>query len=347
MKKEYLKYSLLVIASIIGTGIYALPYTISKFGLFPSLIISILFFLIFLKSSIIFLNIIDKEKDKTILEFVKNRSKFLYKVFLLIFILMSVSVIGLYILSFSLTFSKIFKTNIEEPLIFALLFFSLIMFFGEKTENFEIYLTLIISFLLILCSGNFLINANISYINFNFNVNYLGLFLSTLFFSIINFFFIPELYFMTKENYNLTKKSYIFGFLLSFLITIAFSISVVLYFKNVSEFALENILTTNFGYLIGIVAILSFLTCGSCILFVLREILIEDLKINKVFLLFIPVLSFLIIKLIPNFSGIVNIIGKYLMSFMYLIVFYLMLKTSKEKLFIYLSIFVIVLIILL
>ncbi len=346
--KEYLKNSLLVIASIIGSGIYALPYVISKFGIFPSLIVSVLFFVIFLKVSLLFLKVIDREKDKTILEFVKNRSKTLYNIFIFLFILTSIFIIGLYILGFSLTFSNIFHTNYEVPLIFALLFFSLILFFGEKTENFEIYLTLIITGLLFIYSVNLIFSSVDIRINPVFNINYLGLFLSTLFFSIINFFFIPELYFLTNGNYDLTKRSYITGFLISFLITMFFSISVVMYFNNVSEFALNNILATPVGYLIGIVAILSFLTCGSCILFVLREILIEDLKINKIFLLFIPIVSFLIAKIIPNFSKIVGIIGKYLMSFMYIIIFWLLLKylNKKEKIFVFIAMIILFIIIL-
>ena len=236
VKKEMYKAIALMVGTVIGAGVFGIPYVIQKAGFLNGIIDIIL-----LGGAILLLNLYVGEislRTKQRHELAGYAGKYLGKIGKKI---MTISMmIGIYgaLLAYLIGEGQVLQNlflnifNIHLPTIFySFVFFAVMVFLIQKglkiIENTELLMGAIMIFFILLIAGIALFNLNIENFTFNFNPKNLFIPYGVIFFAFIGATAIPEMRESLKRNKKKLKKAIIIGSLVPLVIYTLFTVAVI------------------------------------------------------------------------------------------------------------------------
>ena len=317
--KESLLALAILIGTIVGAGIFGIPYTISKSGIGPGLFYFLILGLVVTLLHLFFGEIVLRTKEKyRLIGYAERYLGDFGKILVTISTFLGITgVLLAYIILggefLKIIFSPIFHSSFWFSIIF---WFSLIYFVfrGIKTiAPLEIFTNLF--FFIIIFFIFFLLLPKINLENFHFiNLNHLFLPYGVIMFSLMAFTAIPEMTDVLteqKERKDL-KKIIIFASIITIILYLLFSLSIIgVSGKSTSQDALFGLVPflgkkiVILGALVGVITLAdSFLII--CLYF--KNVLIFDYKLPKIWAflisIFLPLFLFLI-----GFREFISVIG--------------------------------------
>lgn len=297
----------ILIGTIIGAGIYGIPYVASKSGFTIAL-----FYILFIGLIVLFINLylgetVLRTKGKHQLsgyakkylgKIGKNFMSFAF-IFGIYFALVA------YALGIGESFSFLFFKNTNYSLLFGLLF-SVFMAgflwkglkFLKKYEETGVAIILVLLIAIVLTFAKKISLDNLS----GFNFNYLFLPFGVILFAFLGFAVIPEINLILKRNKILMKKILIFGTIIPMIIYILFSF-IIVGFKGPET---PEVATLALGTIFIFLGILSMSTAYLALGNALQDHLLYDDydKKKKAWFLsaIVPIFLFLFIKMFNYFS---------------------------------------------
>jgi len=327
-----------LIGTVIGAGIFGIPYVVAQIGFFPGLI-----YLFFLALVVLFLNLLygevilrtpgDRQLSGYAEIYLGKTGKFLAS--LAVFISVYGALLA-YLIKTGEFLNLIF--NGYNPIFFSLLFFiftSLALFFGLKSISF--LEGLLVSFLLILIVLiSFLGATEINLTNFtSLNLNFLFLPYGVILFAFFGASVIPEMEEILREQTKQLKKAIIIGSLIPLLVYLLFTSLVVGICGPLTSddavFGLVGFLPDwiiRLGALLGVLAMsTSYLTLG----YVLREVWRRDFKKPKMVSFFLAILPSLILFLLgaKNFIQVLGLTGALMGGLEGILIIFIFLRAKK------------------
>ncbi len=335
--KNFLSGLAILLGTILGAGIYGIPYVASKSGFTIAL-----FYILFIGLIVLFINLylgetVLRTKGKHQLSgYAKRYLGKIGKNFMsFAFIFGIYSALVAYTLGIGESFSFLFFKNTGYSLLFGLLFMILMTGFLWKGLRFlKRYEKIGVSIILILLIAITLIFAKkISLDNLSgFNFNYLFLPFGVILFSFLGFAVIPEINLVLKKDKILMKKILIFGSLIPIIFYSLFSF-VVVGFKGSETPEVATLALGTIFIFLGIFSMSNaYLALGNALQ---DHLLYDDYdKKKKAWFLsaIVPIFLFLFIKMFNYFSftKILSIGGAVAGGLMGILIL-LMAKKSKRK----------------
>jgi len=332
---KLLKASLTFTGTIIGAGILGLPYAISKPGFILGLINIILVSSVMLLISLMFGEITLRTKEAHQLPGLVEKyigKKVKYFVTILSIISMYGALVA-YIEGNGKLISNFFGINLLTSKILFFIPFSAIIYFGIKgVEESETILTLVVIFsivILSLASLFYLDFNNLTYINFSEFFYPTGVII----FALSGLFAIPQMKEILWLEKNKLKKSILFGFLIPATLYVFFVFSCIgALGSNIDEIVTISLAKYGAFFLFfgNIFAFFAMSTCFISLGNALREIYLQDFKINKNISFLLSIIPPLISLFgIATFIQILSITGSIFMIPLMIVVLCLYQKTKK------------------
>lgn len=291
---EFFTLIYLILSTMIGAGILALPSVFYSVGILPSLILLLISGFVVYIASLILLKASLKCYKNTLPEIFKRyfgKKMKMFSIILICLTLFFVCIAYLNVINFSL------KTFIKESETYTLLIAALSMstaFIGfsliEKTEkilfSFKMIFLILFLFFVIFVPKKY----KIELITINFENFFQFILISIFAFSFYSV--IPSLLYITRDE-NILRKSFIYSIFLAFIIYYFFSLIISSRTGNL------EISTLGFNELFNFLTILFIITPYLIISWVLSEIIIEETKLDKnISLLFsfgVPLIFFILL----------------------------------------------------
>jgi amino acid permease len=333
--------TLILTSTIIGLGIFTLPYTLINSGIyfyFWILVIPVLILIFHLAYSEIIFKIEKKHNLPQIASFIINRKLKLpvwfFDYFGLIF------VFWVYLIVMNNFLIKILGINFDFKLIISFIIVLLILFEENVFSKIDAIISLLLIFLFIFISFYFLghIDTNkYSQINkLNFWLPY-----GILLFSYSGYHSLQLVYDLIKKNKKKMVLINIFSLLIVTIIYLFFTLSVVGAIDQekispISLFSLIDLLPSYFKFFIIILFLVSIVTTFLSLAFYLKRGLISDFNINNFPSWLIVSFSIILLSFFnyENIIKIIGLIGDLFIGFNILIILFCYLKL-KEKSFFY------------
>jgi len=334
--------TLILTSTIIGLGVFTLPYTLISSGIyfyFWFLFIPFIIFIFHLAYSEIIFNIEKRHNLPQLVSLIINKKFKLPLWFVDYFGLICVFLV--YLLFMNNFLIKIFGVDFDFKL-FITLFIIFLIFFEENIFS---KIDAIISFLLILLFI-FISFYFLSYINLNryFKIDNLNFWLpyGILLFSYSGYHSLQLVYDLVKKNKGKIIIVNIFSLIIVTLIYLLFTLSIVgsLDKNKISEISLLSIIDFLPLYLkiiISILFLISIITTFVSLAFYLKRGLILDFRIKKFLAWLIVSLSIIIISFFnyDSLVKIVSLIGDLFVGFNILVILLCYLKLKEKKFFIF------------
>jgi len=288
MKTKFFKAIAALVGTVIGAGIFAVPYVIAKIGFFLGI-----FYLLILASLVLLLNLIygevvlrtpgDHQLTGYAEIYLGKKGKIL-------------ATLAIFISGYGALLAYLIKTGqflalisgYQQPVLFSFLFFlffSAAVFLGIKSVSFlnsllVVFLLILVFFLLIFSS------TKINLVNlFHFDFSFLFLPYGVLLFALSGFSVIPEMEEILRKEHQHLKKAIIIGSFLPALVYLLFALVVVgVCGEQTSDDAIVGLSFFLPNWIINLGAILGLFTMGTSYLnlgYVLREVWFRDFHLPK------------------------------------------------------------------
>lgn len=331
-----------LVGTVIGAGIFGIPYVVSQIGFFPGV-----FYLSILGFLVLFLNLIYGE---VILRTPGDHQLTGYGEIYLGKWGKTLAALAIFITAYGALLAYLIKTgeflalifNFSSPILFSLLFFvfaSLAVFFGLKSVSFlgAVLVVLLLSLIgLIAILGVGQINVNhFAGANFSFLFLPYGVILFALFGSSV----IPEMEEILRDEHQNLKKSIITGSLIPLFVYLLFTTVVVgICGSLTSDDAVVGLTYFLPSWIVNLGAILGVLTMSSSYLtlgYVLREVWFRDFGAPKIFAFLLACFPSLILFLFgaKSFIEVLGITGSLMggLTGILIILMYLRAKESGKR----------------
>jgi len=305
----------LVIGTVIGAGVFGIPYAISKSGFILGMINIIFVGFMTTIMTLYMGEVVLRTKEKK--QFVGLAEKYLGKYgkwLMFASIVMGIyGALTAYLVGIGESLSFLFGGN---PLIYSLLFFIVstpIILIGLRTilgVEFGLSISLVVTFIAISLILIPKINmANLSYINLSKAFYPYGVIL----FATLGYSVIPEVKMVLNNQKNRIMHAIVIAMIVCITIYTLFSFSIIgVYGKEISEIATKS-LNGGLSILGTTVALLAMATGFLALSMVLKDVYSIDIKINKKtsFALVSLIPLMIILFLSPSFVTVISLTGAY------------------------------------
>ncbi|MEK7463448.1 MAG: aromatic amino acid transport family protein [Patescibacteria group bacterium] len=342
MYKNILLPASILSGSIIGAGIFSLPFVFNEFGLLAGFVSLIVFAFFYALIYFIYADVVLRtEGEHRFVGYSKiylGKSGFVASIFVGLVQLLLVMTIYI-ILAPSFT-QLIFGGSYVSHLLFFWLVGSLMMLFNtRKIAWFEFLIVsgiLSIIFLVFFFGVN---NADVSFVqNFNFNINSLGV-LGPVIFALAGVMVVPEVVAYFRESASplkFLKRSLLLGSFLPALAYIVFVLGILGFSKNVSPDSISGLAGSAPEWLIVFLGCLGFLSLASSYVLVslnTRHIFEYDFSLSanlsKFLVIFIPpALYFLGIR---GFTEVISFTGSIFIPLEIILLILIWIKANKLR----------------
>lgn len=338
MRNRTFRAIAVLVGTVIGAGIFGIPYVVSQIGFIPGI-----FYLLILGFLILLLNLIYGE---VILRTPGDHQLTGYGEIYLGKLGKILATLAIFITAYGALLAYLIKTgeflalifNSPSPVLFSLLFFvfaSSAVFFGLKSVSFlgavlVILLLSLISLIAILGVGQINVNhfagANFSSIFLPYGVILFALFGSSV---------IPEMEEILRDEHKNLKKSIITGSLIPFFVYLLFTTVVVgICGSLTSDDAVAGLAYFLPSWIVNLGAILGVLTMSSSYLilgYVLREVWFRDFGIPKSFAFLLACFPSLILFLFgaKSFIEVLGITGSLMGGLTGILIILMFLRAKK------------------
>lgn len=313
MKSNFFTAVAILIGTVIGAGIFGLPYVISKIGFFPGLFYLIILALIITIITLAYADIVLKTETRHQLA---GYAQFYLglggKIFSLCSLILGItSALTAYLIGIGLFLTNIFGGS---PNLWRIIFFIIAsgaIYFGLKTvgsleRKLTIFIVLMVIALFIFAWPKITIDHL-----FTFNWYYLFLPYGVVLFALTGATAVPDMADILRRDEKKLKKAIWWGTLIPLIVYIIFVVTIVgVTGANTSENAIDGLGVLGKGIVmagsfLGILTMsTSFLTLG----LILKEVYFFDLGLNKFFSWLLAVAPPLLLVL-ANFLSFIDLLG--------------------------------------
>lgn len=338
MNQKTFRAVAVLIGTVIGAGIFGVPYVVAKIGFGPGI-----FYLLVLGILVLILNLIYGE---VILRTPGDHQLTGYAEIYLGKGGKILATLAIFISAYGALLAYLIKTGeflnlifgTENPLFFSLLFFilaSIALFFGLRAVSFLEGVLVVFLLVLIFLLGLWGI-AKIDYINFS-HLDFSNIFLpyGVILFALFGASVIPEIEEILREEHYQLKKAIIVGSLVPLLVYLLFTTIIVgICGQETSDDAISGLIgflptgIVNLGAILGVLTMSSsYLTLG----YVLREVWFRDFGLPKVFAFLLASLPSLIFFLLgaKNFISVLGITGALMGGLVGVLIILMFLRSKK------------------
>lgn len=346
MKINTIYSSLILISTIIGLGVFVLPYALFKSALFFYLwlfIIPILIFFLHLIYSEIIFQVEEKHNLPSLVAKIINE-KFKLPVWILDFIGLMMVFIS-YLIAIDQVLKKVFFIDLNFKLIIALLIFFVIFFRNNIFSKIESFLSiLLIIFFLV---ATFYILPNFEIENFHLQKNDYWSSYGIILFSFTGYHSLQIIYDLLGKNRQLFIKVNLISLFIIFLIYLFYATIILgVIGENIKPLSIISLIdyfnNSYFSYFAIILFLLSIITTFISLAFYLKRGLISDFKIKDTISWLIVSLSIVFLSFYDfnNLVKLISLIGSLFVGINLILILFCYLKLNKIEYFKFPKIFI-------
>lgn len=327
-----------LVGTVIGAGIFGLPYVVAKIGFFPGI-----FYLLILAILVLFLNLIYGE---VILRTPGDHQLTGYGEIYLGKLGKILATLAIFITAYGALLAYLIKTGeflslifgFPNHVLFSLLFFvfaSTAVFFGLKSVSFFAGL-LVVALLSLVGLIAILGGGKINFANFlGFNPRFLFFPYGVILFALFGSSVIPEMEEILRQRPQKLKKAIFLGSLISLFTYLLFvTVIVGISGKLTSDDAISGLILFLPSWIVNLGASLGVLTMGSSFLtlgYVLREVWFRDFGFPKIFAFLLACFPSLILFLLgaKSFIEVLAITGSLMGGLTGILIILMFLRAKK------------------
>ena len=319
-KKEILEAIATLVGTVIGAGIFAIPFVVAKSGFLTGMIDIVL-----IGIAVIIMNLYLGEislRTKGFHQLTGYAQRYLGKTGKKL--MMFAMIFGIYgaLIAYMIGEGQALHTifNIWNPLIFSLIFFAvmaILIYIGLKAiKRSELFLVPIIIILTIIISIFAIKNLNIANLT-SFNITKIFIPYGVILFAFLGTAAIPEMREILVKNEKQMKKSIIIGMLIPMIIYLIFAFVIV----GVTGINTTDVATIGLGNMVGPIMILlgnifvifAMATSFLALALALKEMFDYDYKFSEnlswLITIIVPLIIFFLIKDFAGFGKVIDVTG--------------------------------------